>query len=201
MSVSCDSPFSTYFTRGTLAESSPRLKRVSGPSKSRAWAEIDRGALVRNLRAIRARARGRRVIAVVKADAYGHGAVLVARALAADGCDAFAVISVDEALELREAGIREPILVLGGLLDPDEADTALANDVTPVVSRVETLDWLAKAASRASRRAGLHLKLDTGMGRLGLAPDDLPAVLERLRAAQGAAARRPDELTSPRRTT
>jgi alanine racemase len=94
------------------------LKRVSGPSKSRAWAEIDRGALVRNLRAIRARSRGRRVIAVVKADAYGHGAVLVARTLSADGCDAFAVISVDEALELREAGIREPILVLGGLLDP-----------------------------------------------------------------------------------
>ncbi len=183
-SDSCDSPFNTYFTRGTLAESSPRLKRVSGPSKSRAWAEIDRGALVRNLRAIRARARGRRVVAVVKADAYGHGAVLVARALAADGCDAFAVISVDEALELRDAGVREPILVLGGLLEPDEAGVALARGLTPVVSRIEPLDWLAKAAARgpASRRAPFHLKLDTGMGRLGLAPEDLPALLERTRA-------------------
>ena len=123
------------------------------------------------------------MIAVVKADAYGHGAVLVARALSSDGCDAFAVISVDEALELREAGIREPILVLGGLLEPDEADTALARDVTPVLSRVETLDWLAKAASRANRQAAFHLKLDTGMGRLGLAAEDLPVFLERLGAA------------------
>ena len=151
--------------------------------RTRAWAEIDRGALVRNFRAIRARAGGRRLIAVVKADAYGHGAVMVARALAADGCDAFAVISVDEALELRDAGVREPILVLGGLLEPGEADTALARDVTPVVSRVETLDWLARAAARASRPAAFHLKLDTGMGRLGLVPEDLPLFLERLREA------------------
>ncbi len=124
------------------------------------------------------------MIAVVKADAYGHGAVLVARALSSAGCDAFAVISVDEALELRDARIREPILVLGGLLGPDEADTALARGVTPVVSRVETLDWLAKAASRANRRASFHLKLDTGMGRLGLAAEDLPVFLERLRFAR-----------------
>ena len=141
---------------------------------------------MRNLRAIRARAGGRRVIAVVKADAYGHGAVLVARALAADGCDAFAVISLDEALELRDAGVREPILVLGGLLESAEADTALMRDVTPVVSRIETLDWLAGAASRANRPAGFHLKVDTGMGRLGLAPEDLPAFLERLRGASAA---------------
>jgi alanine racemase len=159
------------------------LKRVSGASRTRVWAEIDRGALVRNLRAIRARGGGRRLIAVVKADAYGHGAVLVARALAADGCDAFAVISIEEALELRDAGIREPILVLGGLLEPDEADTALARGVTPVVSRVDALDWLARAAARAHRPAVFHLKLDTGMGRLGLAPEELPVFLERLRAA------------------
>jgi len=154
-------------------------------SKLRAWAEIDRGALVRNLRAIRARAGGRRVIAVVKADAYGHGAVLVARALAADGCDAFAVISLDEAIELREAGLREPILLLGGLLEPDEADRALAGDIVPVVSRGETLAWLAKAAARTGRNAVFHLKLDTGMGRLGLAAEDLPRFLERLRATTG----------------
>ncbi len=157
---------------------------MSGGAKTRAWAEIDLGALVRNLRAIRARAGGRRVIAVVKADAYGHGAVMVARALAADGCDAFAVISVEEALELRDAGVREPILILGGLLEPVEAETALARDLTPVVSRVETLDWLDRAASRASRVAAFHLKFDTGMGRLGLAPEELPGFLERLRAAK-----------------
>jgi alanine racemase len=160
------------------------LKRVSGGAKTRAWAEIDLGALVRNSRAIRARAGGRRMIAVVKADAYGHGAVRVARALAADGCDAFAVISLDEALELRDAGILEPILILGGLLEPDEADEALARQLSPVVSRLETLDWLDRAAARVGRVAGFQLKLDTGMGRLGLAPEDLPAFLERLRASR-----------------
>lgn len=157
---------------------------MSRGAKTRAWAEIDLGALVRNSRAIRARAGGRRLIAVVKADAYGHGAVPVARALSADGCDAFAVISLDEALELRDAGIREPILILGGLLAPDEADEALALELVPVVSRLEALDWLERAAARVGRAAGFHLKLDTGMGRLGLAPEDLPAFVERLRASR-----------------
>lgn len=159
---------------------------MSGTGKTRAWAEIDLGALVRNLRAIRARVGGRRVVAVVKANAYGHGAVPVARALAADGCDAFAVISLDEAEELRDAGVRQPILVLGGLLEPGEAHTALAREVTPVVSRVEALGWLAAAAARAGRPAPFHLKLDTGMGRLGLSPDDLPGFLARLAATPGA---------------
>jgi len=158
---------------------------LSRTAKTRAWAEIDLGALVRNLRAIRARVGRRRVIAVVKAGAYGHGAVPVARALAADGCDAFAVISLEEAEELRDAGVREPILVLGGLLEPGEADAALARDVTPVVSRVESLGWLAAAAARAGRPAPFHLKLDTGMGRLGLAPDELPGFLARLAATPG----------------
>ena len=157
---------------------------MSGGAKTRAWAEIDLGALVRNSRAIRARAGGRRLIAVVKADAYGHGAVTVARALSADGCDAFAVISLAEALELRDAGIREPILILGGLLEPDEADQAMARELVPVVSRLEALDWLERAAARVRRAAGFHLKLDTGMGRLGLAPEDLPAFVERLHASR-----------------
>jgi alanine racemase len=161
------------------------LKRVSREGKSRAWAEIDRGALVRNLDAIRARADGRRVIAVVKADAYGHGARTVARTLAEAGCDAFAVATIDEALELRDAGVRELILLLTGLLEPGDADQALARDVTPVVSRLESLAWLEAAAARAGREAPFQLKLDTGMGRLGLAPDDLPAFLARLRSAKG----------------
>jgi len=160
------------------------LKRVRRAGKSRAWAEIDRGALVRNLDAIRARADGRRVIAVVKADAYGHGALTVARTLAEAGCDAFAVATIDEALELRDAGIREPILLLVGLFDPSDADEALARDVTPVVSRIETLAWLEAAAARAGRDAPFQLKLDTGMGRLGLAPDALPAFLARLQSAK-----------------
>jgi alanine racemase len=158
------------------------LKRVGGEEQNRAWAEIDHGALARNFRAIRARAGERRVIGVVKANAYGHGALAVSRTLVGLGCDALAVISVDEAEELRAGGVRAPILVLGGVLAASEADRALALEVWPVVSRVESLDWLAAAAARAGKDVPFHLKLDTGMGRLGLAPSDLPALLDKLRA-------------------
>ncbi len=178
------SPFNTYVTGGTLAESSPTLKRVGEDARSRAWAEIDLGAVARNFRAIRARADGRRVIAVIKANAYGHGALLFARALADERCDAFAVISVEEAAELRAGGLRAPILVLGGPMTPGEADRALALDASLVVSRMEALDWVEAAAGRAGKTADFQLELDTGMGRLGLAPDDLAALLNRVRSAK-----------------
>src|SRR5215470_13010966 len=160
------------------------IEAVGADERGRVWAEIDQGAAARNFRAIRARADGRRVIAVIKANAYGHGAVLFARALSAERCDAFAVISVDEAAELRAAGLREPILVLGGPMSPTDADRALALDASLVVSRVEALDWIDAAAARAGRSADVQLELDTGMGRLGLAPDDLAAVLPHVRAAK-----------------
>jgi alanine racemase len=159
------------------------LKRVSGADTRRTWAQIDLGALRRNLRALRARAPGRRMIAVLKADAYGHGARLVAGALEAEGCEAFAVMTLGEAAELRAAGVRAPILLLEPLLRPQDADVALAQDLAVVVSRPDLVDWLDAAALRAGRDARIHVKLDTGMGRLGLAPADLPVLLERLRRA------------------
>ncbi|HKC51486.1 MAG TPA: alanine racemase [Myxococcota bacterium] len=155
-------------------------------ARGRAWAEIDLGALARNYRAIRARAGDKRVIAVVKANAYGHGALLATRALVGAGCDAFAVISVEEAAELRSAGVAEPVLVLGGVQSRADADAALALDVEAVVSRVEALDWLEAAAGRAGRVARFQLELDTGMGRLGVLPDELPAFLERIAGARHA---------------
>jgi len=148
-------------------------------AQTRAWAEIDVAALARNYRAIRARAQDKRVIAVVKANAYGHGAVPAARALAAAGCDAFAVISLDEAAELRDAGLRAALLVLGGVQDADEAARALALDVEPVLSRAEPLEWLDAAAARAGQECRVHLELDTGMGRLGATPGELDALLAR----------------------
>ena len=154
-------------------------------ARGRTWADIDLAALARNYRAIRARATGKRVIAVVKANAYGHGAVLVARALVDEGCDAFAVISVEEAAELRAARISAPVLVLGGVQSAAEADTALSLDVEPVVSRVEALDWLAAAAARAGRACRFQLEFDTGMGRLGVLPDEVPAFLSRVARAKG----------------
>jgi len=160
------------------------IEAVGADERGRVWAKIDLGAAARNFRAIRARADGRRVIAVIKANAYGHGAALFARALAAERCDAFAVISVEEAAELRGAGVREPILVLGGPMGPADAERALALDASLVVSRVEALDWLEAAAARAGKTADFQVELDTGMGRLGLAPDDLAAALARIRTAK-----------------
>ena len=153
--------------------------------RSRAWAEIDLGALERNYREARSRAAGRRVITVVKANGYGHGATLVARALAAAGCDALAVVSLAEARELRDARVSAPLLVLGGLLCPEDADSALELDAALVVSRTGELDWLEAAAARAGRAARVHAKVDTGMGRLGMPEDEIDAFVARLRRARG----------------
>ncbi|MCP4003224.1 MAG: alanine racemase [bacterium] len=148
--------------------------------RKHAWAEIDLSALENNYRWIRDRADNRRIIAVVKANAYGHGAVPVARALSGAGCDAFAVVTLGEARELRAAGILQPILLLEGTLRSDEADEAIATNLVPVISRIEALDSLDAAANRVGRPVPFHLKLDTGMGRLGLSPRQLGAFLERL---------------------
>ena len=147
---------------------------------ARAWAEIDLGALLRNYEKLREQAQGRRVIGVVKANAYGHGAVVVSRALERAGCDALAVVTLEEARELRQASIRAPILLLTGPLTPAHADELLALQVVPTLMRAQHLEAVAAAAKRAGVRAPVHLKLDTGMGRLGFLPEDLTAILERL---------------------
>ncbi|MGH9453365.1 MAG: alanine racemase, partial [Terriglobia bacterium] len=121
----------------------------------------------------------RKVMAVIKADAYGHGAVPVARALAARGVDWLGVATVEEAVELREAGIRQPILLLGGLYMSDPADL-IAYNLTPGVSSTARLDTYADCARRQGRPIDFHLKIDTGLGRLGLPPDRLESFITRL---------------------
>ncbi len=149
------------------------------------WAEIDVAALRWNLRQVRRLTGPKRpVLAVVKANAYGHGAALCARALAAAGADQFGVASVEEGRELRQAGIRQPIVVFG-LLQPPEAEEAAVWRLEPtVVFRSQVL-----ALSRAARKRGMsvpvHLKVDTGMGRIGLAPGEAPAFLDWLRGQSG----------------
>lgn len=127
-------------------------------------AEIDLSALSCNLAAVKRLGGHRPVIAVVKADAYGHGAVQVSRRLAGDGVAALAVAFTNEARELRDAGITRPLLVL---FDPD-AEDILQYDLTPVVSDKKIAHALSRAAERKGRTIAVHLKLDTGMGRLGL---------------------------------
>jgi alanine racemase len=142
-------------------------------------AEIDLGAAQRNVSRVReVVGPGVRIYGVVKADAYGHGAVPVARALE-PLCNALAVSLVEEGLELRAAGIRAPILVLGAYYNRHQ-DDVLAERLTPVVYDPTDLDRFADAATRANRRADVHVKIDTGMSRLGIAPRELEATLARI---------------------
>lgn len=136
----------------------------------RAWAEIDLDALTTNLAVIRQRAGpGTRVMLVVKADAYGHGAVPIAHHAVRCGVAGFGVGSSQEALELRKAGIRLPILVLGTIID-DEADECLRNDVHVALHSTARRAMLQNLARQMGLRAKVHVNVDTGMGRLGVLP-------------------------------
>jgi len=152
------------------------------------WAEIRLGALARNLRAIQKRvnppgtphAARRKILAVVKANAYGHGAVPVARALARAGTDWFGVTCSAEGMELRRGGIRDRILLLTGFW-PGEEKHLIQHRLTPAVTRCEQLRMLERAAARARRGpVAFHLKIDSGMNRLGIAPSDVPCVARTL---------------------
>jgi len=143
----------------------------SGPSGHRVWAEIDLGALRRNMAKIVQRTGpGTRVLAVVKADAYGHGAVPVARALAGrDGLWGFGVGDSQEALELRAAGITQPILILGTIIDEETAQV-VANDIRVCIHSMDRIATLEQESRKQGRRTRVHLMTDTGMGRLGALP-------------------------------
>ncbi|MES1204546.1 MAG: alanine racemase [Pseudomonadota bacterium] len=147
-------------------------------------AGIDLGAIRRNLKRISTTVAGSKVWAVIKADAYGHGAVPVARALA-NQCDALAVSLVEEGLELRAAGVTAPIVVLGAYYDHCHL-RVLEATLVPVIYKASDLESFSRAALRLGRSAttagatpfDVHLKIDTGMSRLGIRPGDLPAVLD-----------------------
>ena len=146
------------------------------------WAEVDLDALVRNLARVRAAAGGVAVMAVVKADAYGHGAPAVGRALAGAGVDWLGVALVEEGVELRRAGVEStPILVLGPATR-EQLPLLARHGLTPAVSSVPALAALAEHCASTGRPQQLHLKLDTGMARLGVELERLAEVLELLRA-------------------
>jgi alanine racemase len=141
-------------------------------------ATIDLAALRANVAEARRLAGGHDLIAVVKADGYGHGAVRVARAALEAGCPRLAVLSVAEAAELREAAVAAPILVLGGVHDAREAESALALRVTPVLHERGALRQLADAARRTGSRGRVQVEVDTGMRRMGVAPGTAVSFLE-----------------------
>lgn len=146
-------------------------------------AEIDLSVLKKNYRELVKRLLPSvRVMAMVKADAYGHGAVQVSKALSELSVAALGVATVEEGLELRESAITTPILVLGGLMGVGTAAAGMmvGANLTPVVHSAETLDFLEATAKAAGRKISIHLKIDTGMTRLGVMPQALPHFLDRL---------------------
>lgn len=147
------------------------------------WAEIDLTALLHNLRQAQARCTdGQKILAVVKADAYGHGAVPVSRALAKAGVCHFAVATLEEALELRHAGLLADILVLGGCYPGQEAQF-VANNLGVAVFSLVDLERLDAVSAALNHPLSVHLKFDTGMGRVGFFPAQVQQVIERLRQA------------------
>ena len=145
--------------------------------------EIDLAALRRNYHALREAAGSADMMVVVKADAYGHGAVPIARTLAAEGCGHFGVATISEAGELRDAGIRTRVYLLGGFF-PEQAREILALDVTPFIFDVSIVAPLNAAAKELGRqKVAVHLKIDTGATRLGVMPSELARAIKELRAA------------------
>lgn len=146
------------------------------------WAEIDLDALRHNARTLAAHASGAHLLAVIKANAYGHGAVDVARALEGEPHLAmFGVASVDEGQQLRASGIETPILLLSAIL-PSEAEAALEARLTPTVYTLEVAHALDAVAARLGRRATVHFKVDTGMRRLGVEWCEATALFGQVRA-------------------
>lgn len=139
--------------------------------------QINLDAIVHNLDVMRARASQAKVMGVVKANAYGHGAVEVARTLERAGVDYLGVADVQEALDLREAGIKAPILAW--LHDPaDDFVAALTHSVDLGIANIEQLGHIAKAAAITGEVARLHLKIDTGLGRNGSTAAEWPNLLD-----------------------
>ena len=138
----------------------------------RTWAEIRPAQIVSNMRAIRSSLpEGTRFLGVVKADAYGHGALTAAKALEENGADYLAVACLEEALALRAAGLKLPILILGNTL-PEDVPLLLAHNITQTVADSAYAAEFSAAAAAAGGTLRIHIKVDTGMSRLGFLCDE-----------------------------
>jgi alanine racemase len=163
----------------TVGETPPRLEHAVRPTPAdlgplaTAWVDLD--AIAANVRVLAEAARGAALMAVVKADAFGHGAVPVARAALASGASWLGVARIEEAVALRAAHLEAPILAW--LLEPGRIPAALARGIDVSASSTADLEGIARAAEIAGRRARVHLKLDTGLHRAGVPPSSWRPVL------------------------
>jgi alanine racemase len=148
------------------------------------WAEVSLGTLRQNFRAVQRHIGSAvEICAIVKADAYGHGAVECARALEEEGARWFGVTSLDEAIPLREAGIRGRILLMTGFWRGEEEEITRLG-LTPTIWETGQIELFEKAATALGvSKHPIHLKVDTGMGRLGVAPEDLPRICSALKSS------------------
>lgn len=158
--------------------------RVRASGERPAWVRTDLEALSRNLERLRRRVAPAGILAVIKADAYGHGAEIVARRLEDEGVEQLGVAFAGEGVRLREAGIGMPVLVLGPT-QPEEPPIYRRHRLTPTISSRDQLELWRGWTEAEGARQPVHLKVDTGMNRLGLDPEELPAALAAIRASSG----------------
>jgi len=154
-----------------MTQPSPAISPGADPwphPRQRAWVEVSEAAIQANARSLRrSLAPGCALMAVVKADGYGHGAVPVAQAAAAGGAGSFGVATLQEGVELRQAGLRQPVLVLGNLTQPEELRACLHWQLMPTLSGMREALLCQNLAAGSGRPMAVQLKLDTGMARLG----------------------------------
>lgn len=159
---------------------SPIISRdAESPSERPTAATIDLNALTHNYREVKRRAGDRKVLAVVKAQAYGHGAVPVSRHLVGLGCTMLGVALLEEGSQLRDAGIAVPLLIMGPVF-PEQAEAIVRAKLTPIVFTRAMAKALSSAADGAKQEVAVHVKVDTGMGRIGIRPDEVVPFVEAL---------------------
>ena len=161
--------------RGPVEFGRPEPAAPPGRRFRPAWAEVDLGAVRHNVAALRRVAGAASVCAVVKADGYGHGAVRVAKAALAAGATGLAVALVEEGVELREAGITGPVLLLSEP-PPEAFDAVVAAGITPTICSVEGARRAGVAARTLGASLSVHVKVDTGMHRVGASEDEVGAI-------------------------
>jgi alanine racemase len=155
------------------------------PSRQRAWVEVNTAAIQSNVRALQRHiGPATQLMAVVKADAYGHGALPVARAALEAGAACFGVATLAEGVQLRRAGISAPVLVLGNLTQPEELRSCLRWQLMPTLSSMREALLCQNLASGSGRTMAVQLKLDTGMARLGADWQEGPRLVAALRGME-----------------
>ncbi len=145
----------------------------------RTWAEVNLDAIKYNLKKVKEHTDSK-ILAIIKADAYGHGIKQVAKVLSDEGVYAFGVSNADEAIELRHMGFTQPILIIG-VIFPEDYHRIIEHDILFSVDSLQSAYLISKEAELLSKTAKIHIKLDTGMGRIGFVCDDKESVCEQIK--------------------